>query len=238
MDLGDLKLFSVTLTSNTEKTGGLPPLEQEKVDACSSAVEVFDLLRPYLSWSDCSILEKLIDISNCPKAQLLINSYIKGRQKYLGEEAPERTTRYNAFREFILDRLSVEHRKANVKYEVMRSDIRSDANLLTAAQMAKMKRVLSEVFDLPENQIRFGGRIESEIESLLWLVPEEEINRILPLAYTHRSQLKKVDIQRLEVGRYLSYHVREDFTYNDTKAPSELQQFRVSSVISYLAAIM
>ena len=229
MDLGDLRLFSVTLTSHRDRTGGLDPLSSEKVDNASSVSQIFRMLRPYWSWDDFNILEKIVDISNCPKAQFLIQEFLKKRRKFLGEDMKLAPITYRSARDRVVAKLSEERSSANPKYEILKTIIFTERGMLPMDQMLRLRKAMMEVFDLPEEQIHFAGHMQSEAETLLWLVPEDDIQRILPLAYTNRAKLREMEIQRVEVGKNISYHVRDDnYSYNDSKSSSEMQQLRVS----------
>lgn len=229
MDLGDLRLFSVTLTSHRERTGGLDPLNSDKVDNASSVSQIFRMLRPYWTWDDFNILEKIVDISNCPKAQLLIQEFLRKRRKFLGEDVKPAPVTYRSIRDGVVAKLAEERNCGNARFEVLKTIVYTERGVLPLNHMLHLREVMMEVFDLPEHQIHFAGHMQSEAETLLWLVPEEDIQRILPLAYTNRAKLREMDVQRVEVGKNISYHVRDDnYSYNDSKTTPEVQQFRVS----------
>ena len=229
MDLGDLRLFSVTLTSHRDRTGGLDPLSSDKVGNASSVSQVFRKLRPYWSWDDFNILEKIVDISNCPKAQFLIQEFLKKRRKFLGEDIKPAPITHRSARDNVVARLSEERNAANPQYEVLRTIIFTELGILPRDQLLRLRKGLMEMFSLSDHQIHFAGHMHSEAESLLWLVPEEDVQRILPLVYTKRSKLRELEIVRVEVGKNISYNVRdENCSYNDSKTSPEVQQFRVS----------
>ena len=231
MDLGDLRLFSVTLTSNRDRTGGLDPLNSDKVDNAASVSQIFRMLRPYWTWDDFNILEKIVDISNCPKAQLLIQEFLKKRSKFLGEDTKPAPITYRSVRDCVVAKLAEERKCAKPRFEVLKTIIYTERGVLPMDHMLHLRKVMMDVFDLPEHEIHFAGHMQSESETLLWLVPEDDVQRILPLAYTNRAKLRELDVQRVEVGKNISYHVRDDnYSYNDPKATLETQQFRVSVV--------
>ena len=226
MDISDLKLFSVTLTNHSERTGGKKPLDNDKVESARSVDEVFAMLAPYWSWRDFNILDKIVDISNSPKAQLIFEDLKKKKAKYLGEDSAKVYSRNN--RGKVMEKMDRESRVVKWQFECMKTVIRSDSRLLSDEFVDSIRSTLLNVLDLHEQQLYFAGLQECDMEVLLWLVPEKAVSKILPLAYTNTARLREAKIQRIEIGRNLSYHVRDDISpYRDRKVTPELQQFRV-----------
>ena len=226
MDINDLKLFSVSLTSHPGRGGCRKPLDSDLVESKESVDEIFELLDPYWSWRSFNILDKIVDISNSPVAQLAYEDMKRKKAMYLGLYDKREYSLNNRGR--IIEKMDRESLVVKRRFEAMKTVIRSDSRLLSNEFVDRIRLTLMEVLDLHEQQLYFAGMQECDMEVLLWMVSEQEVSRILPLAYSNTARLREMKIQRIEIGKNLSYHVRDDVSpFRDRKVTPEIQQFRV-----------